>query len=265
MIIVGELINSSRKAIPPLIEGKDTAAIQDLARRQREAGAAYIDVNAGTFVAQETEYLCWLVTTVQAAVDAPLCLDSPNPGALEKALALHKGKAMINSITAEKARYGTIVPLVKKYKSAVVALCMDDCGMPESAAERIGVAESLAGRLAGEGVPLDDVYFDPLVRPVSTDPRYGAMMLDTTRGIKERVPQAHVICGLSNVSFGLPLRKLLNQNFLVMAMTCGLDAVIIDPLDGRIMSNLYATEALLGKDEFCMNYITQHRDGKLQL
>jgi 5-methyltetrahydrofolate--homocysteine methyltransferase len=265
MIIVGELINSSRKVIPPLIEGHDAAAIQDLARRQMEAGATFVDVNAGTFVAQEIEHLSWLVTTVQAAVDAPLCIDSPNPAALEKALTLHRGKAMVNSITAEKARYNTIVPLVKKYKTAVVALCMDDRGMPESAAERVAVARELGARLQQEGIPLDDVYFDPLVRPVSTDPRYGTMMLDTTRGIKEHLPQAHVICGLSNVSFGLPLRKLLNQNFLVMAMTCGLDAVIIDPLDARIMSNLYATAALLGKDEYCMNYIARHRDGKIQL
>jgi cobalamin-dependent methionine synthase I len=265
MIIVGELINSSRKAITPLIETKNTSAIQDLAQRQKEAGATYIDVNAGTFVTQETEYLSWLVTTVQAKVDSPLCIDSPNPQALEQALSLHKGKAIVNSITAEKERYHKIVPLVKKYRCAVVALCMDDNGMPETAQERVTVAKQLAASLTKEGIPLEDIYFDPLVRPISTDPRYGKMVLDTTAMIKEQFPQAHVICGLSNVSFGLPLRKLINQNFLVMAMTCGLDAVIIDPLDARIMSNLHATDAILGRDEYCMNYITQHRDGKLQL
>jgi cobalamin-dependent methionine synthase I len=265
MIVVGELINSSRKAIGPLVEAKDAAAIQDLARRQKAAGATYIDVNAGTFVTQEADYLAWLVTTVQAAVDSPLCIDSPNPAALEQALALHKGKALVNSITAEKERYNRIVPLVKKYKCSVVGLCMDDNGMPESAAERVAVAKVLAAALVKEGIPLEDIYFDPLVRPISTDPRYGKMVLDTTALIKQEFPQAHVICGLSNVSFGLPLRKLINQNFLVMAMTCGLDAVIIDPLDARIMSNLHATDAILGRDEYCMNYITQHRDNKLQL
>lgn len=265
MIIVGELINSSRKKIAPLIETQDAGAIQDLALQQQEAGANYIDVNAGVFVEKEVDYMEWLVTTVQEKVETPLCIDSPNPRAIEKGLSLHKGKALVNSVTAEKERYQSIVPLVKEYKCSVVALCMDDSGMPDTAADRLAVARRLADDLTREGIGLEDVYFDPLVRPVSTDPRYGKMVLDTTALIKEQFPEAHVICGLSNVSFGLPVRKLINQNFLVMCMAAGMDAVIIDPLDQRIMSNLYASEVLLGTDEFSMNYITHHREGRIQL
>ena len=124
MIIVGELINSSRKKIAPLIEGKDAVAVQDLARQQKEAGADFVDVNAGTFVEKEVGCMEWLVTTVQSATDAPLCIDSPNPAAIEKGLSLHKGKALVNSITAEKERYSAIVPLIQQHKCSVVGLCM---------------------------------------------------------------------------------------------------------------------------------------------
>ena len=265
MIVVGELINTSRKKIAPLVDGRDEAAVQDLAQRQKDAGADYIDVNAGTFVEKEVAHMEWLVKTVQAKVDGPLSIDSPNPEAVAKGLALHKGTALVNSITAEKDRYQSIVPLVKEHGASVVALCMDDSGMPETADERFAVAEKLVGDLGDEGIAPERIFLDPLVRPVSTNPEYGAIVLNTIARIREELQGVHMICGLSNVSFGLPVRKLLNQNFFVLAMGRGLDAVIIDPLDKRIMSDLYATEALLGLDDYCMNFITKHREGAITL
>lgn len=264
MLIIGERINTSRKFIEPAVVARNAEFIQNEARQQFAAGATHIDVNAGTLVNDEPLALAWLVETVQAAVDAPLCIDSPNPAALEAGLKLHRGKAIINSITGEKERYRNILPLVKEYGAGVVALAMDDSGMPRDAEGRIRVASALIEQLTADGVPLEDIYIDPLVQPVSTSPELGAAVLETIREIMRRYPGVHTICGLSNISYGLPQRKLLNRTFFVMCMEAGLDAVILDPLDREMMACLYASQALLNKDEFCMQYIQAHREGKLQ-
>lgn len=262
MLIVGELINTSRKAIKPAVEDRDTSFIQDLAERQVTAGADYIDVNCGTMVFNEPETMAWLVETIQDKVTAPLCIDSPNPEALEAGLALvRKGQPMINSITGEKERFAEILPLVIKYQAKIVALCMDDSGMPETAQDRLRIAKKLVEDLTGAGVPEDDIYLDPLVKPVSTGDRAGMEVLETIYEIKARYPKVHGICGLSNISYGLPNRKVLNRCFLVQTMTMGMDAYILDPLDRVMMGFVYASQALLGKDEFCMNYLTVHRNG----
>ena len=147
MLIVGELINASRKAIKAAIEAQDEAAIQKIAKDQQEAGADFIDVNAGVFVGQEPEYLKWLVTTAQSAVDMPCCIDSPDPKAIETALAVHKGTAMINSISLEKDRYDTLMPIVAGTDLKVVALCMSDDGMPETTDDRMAIADKLVNGL----------------------------------------------------------------------------------------------------------------------
>lgn len=263
MFIVGERINTSRKAIAPAVESRDVEFIQKVAREQVEAGADMVDVNAGTLVGGEPDALAWLVEVVQQAVDVPLCLDSPNPAALERALPLHRGKALINSITAERARFEAIAPLVKKYECSVVGLCMDDEGLPESAARRVEIADRLIADLGAMGVPESDIYIDPLVRPISTESNAALTVLETIATIRGRHKEVHFICGLSNVSFGLPLRKLLNQAFLVLCMGAGLDGAILDPLDSGLMSLLRASEALLGRDDYCLHYIEAFRAGKL--
>jgi 5-methyltetrahydrofolate--homocysteine methyltransferase len=263
VLVVGERINTSRKSIRPAVENKDKEFIQKEAKLQIEAGAGMVDVNCGTRVAQEPEDLEWLVTTVQEAVTTPLCIDSPNPRALERALSAHKGKALINSITLEKERIKNTLPLVKKNNARVVALTMDDRGMPDDSKARVEIAGKLLETLEGEGIKREDVYFDPLVRPIGTDPGQSLMVLETIKIIMEKFPGVHTFCGLSNISFGLPLRPLLNQNFLTMAMVMGLDSVMIDPLNQRMMSSLKASLALLNKDEFCLEYINAFREGKL--
>lgn len=264
MLIVGERINTSRKAIAPAVENRDAEFIIDTARKQFEAGANYIDANAGTLLKGEPDALEWLVTTIQDAVDAPICIDSPNPEAISRALKVHKGQAMINSITAEKERYNGIVPLVKEYNAKVIALAMGDGGIPDNAEGRIAVARDLIDKLTGEGVKLENIYVDPLVYPVATGPQYGRAVLDTIRTVRSEYPGVHAICGLSNVSHGLPVRKLLNQAFLVMCIEAGLDAAIIDPLDQRLMSLIYASEAILGCDEYCTDYLMAAREGKFE-
>lgn len=265
MLIVGELINTSRKAIKPAVEERDAAYIQDIAQKQVGAGAQYIDVNCGTMVFNEPETMAWLVDTIQAKISAPLCLDSPNPQALEQGLSLVKnGQPMINSITAETERFSTILPLITKYKAKIVALCMDDNGMPETAEQRLVIAQKLVQDLTAAGVPESDIYLDPLVKPVSTSDKAGLEVLETIKAIKETYPKAHLICGLSNVSFGLPNRKVLNRVFMIQTMTMGMDAYILDPLDKTMMGFVYASQALLGKDQYCMQYLTAHRNGLYQ-
>lgn len=265
MIIIGELINASRKQIAPAIENKDADTIQKIAKDERENGADFIDVNAGVFVGKESDYLKWLVTTVQETVEAPCCIDSPDPKAIETALSVHKGVPMINSISLEKERYEALLPVVSGTECKVVALCMSDKGMPETTDDRVSIADELINNLLKNNVPLDNIYVDPLVQPVSTKDSYGIEFLDAIEKIINKFPGVHTICGLSNISFGLPERKFLNQTFMVMAITKGLDAAIVNPLDKGMMAKIVAAETLAGKDEYCSQYLQAWRDKKFEL
>lgn len=262
MLIVGELINASRKFIETAIEAKDGEAIQKVAKDQFEAGANYIDVNAGIFVDLETEYLKWLVSTVQSAIDAPCSIDSPDPKAIETALSVHKGTAMINSISLEKERYDQLLPIVAGTDLKVVALCMSDEGMPQTTDERLTIAEKLIQGLTKNNIPIENIYVDPLVQPISTSDTFGIEFLNAIDLIATSFKGVHTICGLSNISYGLPVRKFLNQVFMVMAIARGLDGVIINPLDRQMMANIIAAQTLMGKDEFCGQYINAYRAKK---
>lgn len=262
ILIVGELINTSRKAIQPIVENMDEDALKKVAKDQDEAGAHYIDVNCGTQVHNEPEIMKWMVDNVQQVTDKPLCIDTPNPEALKVGLENHKnGQPMINSISNEKERYEKVLPLLVKYKAKIIALCMDDSGMPETAEDRIKVIDNLVPKLINDGVKSDDIYLDPLLKPIGTSNTAGIEVLDTIRYIAENYPEAHSICGLSNVSHGLPNRKYLNQAFLIQTMTCGMDAYILDPLDKRLMALLYSSQALLGLDDYCSQFLAAHREG----
>ena len=265
MIIVGEKLNSTLKAVRPAMEKRDGQKIIDLAKRQYDAGATYIDPNAAMFGDAEVEIMEWLVNTVQDVLPAPLAFDSPNPEAIKRAFTVNKNpKPMINSITAEKERFDGLAPILSEYESSVVALCMDDSGMPETTDGRLKIADTLIENLLKLGVKLDDIYIDPMIRPIGTGPHYGIVALETIRGVKEKFPEVHIMCGLSNISFGMPARKLINQVFLVSAMTAGLDGAILDPLDKKLMSLLYATEAVLGIDEYGINYLEKFREGEIE-
>lgn len=262
MLIIGELINTSRKAVKPAVEQRDAGFIQELAKKQVEAGAHYVDVNCGTMVHNEVETMEWLVNTIQEAVKAPLCIDTPRAEAMEAGLATARnGQPMVNSITAEQERFATVLPMVLKYKAKVVALCMGDNGIPESAEQRIEIVRNLVRDLTNAGVPEDDIYLDPLITPISTGDMYGRDVLETVRFIRREYPRVHAACGLSNISYGLPNRKILNQAFMIQTMTAGMDAYILDPLDKAMMGFVYASQALLGQDSYCMEYLNAHRNG----
>jgi 5-methyltetrahydrofolate--homocysteine methyltransferase len=265
VIIVGEGINTTRKSVQSAVKTRDAEFIRHLARVQAEAGAHYIDLNAGTLGEDEPDSLVWLVETVQDEVDAALCLDSPDPVALEAALESCKSKALVNSITAETDRFESVVKIVTKNGASVVALCMDDRGVPENAGRRVGVARDLCDRLVARGVAPNDIFVDPLVQPIGVSADAALEVIESVRAVKEQESGVHIIAGLSNVSFGLPARKLLNRAFLVMLITAGLDSALLDPLDKELISLIAASEALLNKDEFCAQYLAAFRAGRLNV
>jgi cobalamin-dependent methionine synthase I len=263
MLIIGERINSTRKKIGEAVQKGDADFIREEARRQLAAGAQMLDVNGG-IPGREAELLAWLVSIVQEVREVPLCLDSADPDALKRALPLCRQKAMINSITDERERWQKVVPLVKEFQTKIIALCMSESGPPKRTDDRVATAGRLVDRLTAEGVALDDVYVDLCVFPVSTGPEHGPALLDATAEIRRRYPGVHISAGVSNVSFGMPVRKLLNETLLVLLMARGLDTAIIDPCVEGITARILAAEALLGKDEFCTEYLRAYREGKLE-
>lgn len=263
MLIIAERINASRKYIAEAISSQNAAFIQSEAKAQDQAGADFIDVNAGTFVGKESEKLQWIVETVQAVTEKPLCIDSPDPAVIKAMLPLAKKNPMINSITLEPESLQGMVPLVAEYKTKVIALCQSEDAIAETAEDKLKMSEQLVKAVTAAGIPLDNLYIDPLVYPLSTNTQSALATLAAIQRIMKEFPGVHTTCGLTNVSYGLPCRKLINRAFLMSAVTCGLDSVILDPTDQQLLAALKAVLAVNGKDEFCMNYVTAFREGTL--
>jgi len=263
MLIIGELINCTRKKVGAAAAARDAAVIREVALRQAAAGAAYLDVNGG-LPGQEPEVLRWLVEVVQEVTDLPLCLDSSDPAAFRAALPRCRRTPMISSITAEPERFAHILPLVREYGARVVALAMGSAATPTGVADRVENAARLVDELTAAGVPLADIYVDPCVLPLSVDTTQGAAVAEAIAEVRLRYPGVHTTVGLSNVSFGLPLRKLLNQSFLALLIARGLDSAIADPCDRQLMAVARAAETLMGRDEYCAAFIGDYRAGKLE-
>jgi 5-methyltetrahydrofolate corrinoid/iron sulfur protein methyltransferase len=264
MLIIGERINSSRKPIAEAISSRNTTFIQNEAKVQAAAGADYLDVNAGTFVGDEAKHLQWVIETVQEVVDLPLSIDSPDPSVIKAMIPLVKKPPMINSITLEPLRLVGILPLVAEHKMKVIALCQSGDTIADTAEGKVKMAGQLVEKVKAAGIPLDDLYIDPLVYPLATNDKSALATLDAFEKIMKQFPGVHTTCGLTNVSYGLPNRKLVNRIFLVSAVGRGLDSAIIDPTDKQLFGALKAALMIAGKDEFCMQYIAGFRDGRLE-
>jgi len=262
MLIIGEKINTSLCGVEEAVKTRDKDFIQNLAKKQVNSGADVLDINVGTRINSEVKDMKWMIGIVQEVVDVPLCVDSPRLEAVEVGLAECKGKAMVNSITAEKKRMEELLPLLERFGCKIIALTMDDRGIPEDIERRYEIADKLIRALTKAGISLSDIYIDPLVRPVSTDSSSGLIVLKSIKKIMSSFEHVHTICGLSNISFGLPKRDVLNKSFLLFAMSMGLDSAILDPLDREMMAMIRAGEVLLGKDEYCLKYLTSFRKGK---
>ena len=262
MIIIGERLNTSRNEIAQAVEKKDAEFIKLEAKKQADAGADFIDVNCGTNIHTEIDDLKWAAGLVQSVVDKPLCIDSPSPAAIEAALAIHKGRAFINSITAESQRAEAILPLVKKYDCFVVGLAVSEAGVPATAQERLNAAKQILEFIDKFNIDRDRLYIDAVVQSIATDPRQGLEFLNGIKLIKSSLG-LKTIAGLSNISFGLPKRTFINAPFLAMAISYGLDAAILDVTNPGIYSTLCAAKLLTGQDPYCQEYISAFRSGKI--
>jgi 5-methyltetrahydrofolate corrinoid/iron sulfur protein methyltransferase len=263
MIIIGEKINGSIPRVKRAIEEKDEVFISDLAVRQAEAGADYIDVCAGTVPGKEVDTLIWLIKIVQEAVEIPLCIDSPNHRAIESVFKHVKAPGIINSVSEEEGKSEIIYPLIQGTEWMVIALTCDNSGIPSDVQGRVDITKKIVERAQNYNITPDKIHIDPLVMAISTDNNSFLKFVDTLASIKKLYPTISVTSGLSNISYGMPLRKTINQSFLTIAAYAGMDSAIMDPCNKDMMAALLATEALLGRDKYCRNFTNAYRKGKI--
>jgi len=262
--VIGERINTSRKLVQAAVAERNADYIIDDVTKQQEAGANYIDVNAGARIGHETDDMKWLIDTIQPIATVPLTLDSPDPAVLEMTFQMVEKTPMINSISMEKERFDAMMPFLDGKDCKVIALCMDDQGMPNSSDDILGRAVTLIQELNKIGIPTASIYVDPLVQPISVESTKGIMVLDAVRAIKAEFPDVHITGGLSNISYGLPQRHIINRTFVTLMMDAGMDSAIIDPLDKKIMATIRSADMLLGHDEDCMNFLKGVRSGAIE-
>jgi len=258
-VIIGERINpTGRKAVLQALQEENFEMVRQDAVAQVEAGATVLDVNAGVPGADEVALLSQVIQEVMAVVDVPLCIDTANPQALEAALKLYEGKALINSVNGEEKSLEAVLPLAKEYGAAVIGLCMDDNGIPASPEERVVVAEKIIGRAAKFNIPIEDIVIDPLAMTMGADHKAGWNTLETTK-LVVREFGVNITMGASNISFGMPDRKYVNAAFITMAIQAGLTCPITNPLVTEISTAVLAADLSMGKDEFGMRWIKAFR------
>lgn len=259
-VIIGERINpTGRKMLAKeMAEGDFSRVVKD-ALAQVAAGAQMLDVNAGIPLADEPGILAETIKLVQSLTDVPLSIDSSIVAALEAGLEVYQGKALLNSVTGEEERLESVLPLVKKYNCAVVAISNDETGISEDPDVRFEVAKKIVERAEDHGIPRADVVVDPLVMPIGAIGTAGVQVMQLVRRLREEL-KVNTTCGASNVSFGLPNRDGVNAAFLTMAMASGLTSAITNPLHDSIMQAVMGGDVMLGKDSNCANWIRKYRE-----
>lgn len=263
MIIIGEKINGTIPKVGKAIAERDEAYIKELAVKQAEAGADYIDVCASTAPELEVEALKWLIEVVQGAVDKPLCIDSPNPESIVQVFDTVEKTGIINSVSLEGNKCELIYPLIQGTEWEVIALTCDDSGIPSDVESRINITKKLVDDAGKYGIMPSRIHIDPLVISLATDNDSLLKFTETMEEIKGIYPDLKVTSGLSNISFGMPIRRVINQTFLSIAMFAGMDSAIMDPCNKKMMATFYVTTALLGKDRYCQKLSRAYRSGKI--
>ena len=259
-VIIGERINpTGRKMLAKEMAEGDFSRVEKDALAQVAAGAHMLDVNAGIPLADEPGILAETIKLVQSLTDVPLSIDSSIVAALEAGLEVYQGKALLNSVTGEEERLESVLPLVKKYNCAVVAISNDETGISEDPDVRFEVAKKIVERAEDHGIPRADVVVDPLVMPIGAMGTAGVQVMQLVRRLREEL-KVNTTCGASNVSFGLPNRDGVNAAFLTMAMASGLTSAITNPLHDSIMQAVMGGDVMLGKDSNCANWIRKYRE-----
>lgn len=261
MIIIGEKINGSIPSVAKAIAERDEEHIKKLAIAQSEAGATYIDVCASVEDEIEVETMKWLIDLVQSVTDTPIAIDSPNAKTCVECIQYCNKPGLINSVSGEGDKMQVVFPVIADTKWDVVALLNDNSGIPKTAEDRIKVFDDIMAEAEKYGIKPNRIHIDPLVEMLCTSEDGIAMVEEVMHAIKEKYPTIHITGAVSNISFNLPARKLVNQAFVVLAMKAGMDSAVLDPLNRDMMGMIYATEACLGIDEMCIEYIGAYRDG----
>jgi len=257
VVIIGEKLNpTGHKKMALALQEGDMNYLRDLAQRQVAAGAEVLDLNVGVAGLDDVAMMVQALQVVTEAVKVPLCIDSPNPRALEAGLAAYSGRALVNSVSGEESRLEAILPLVKAHDAAVIGLTLDDNGIPITPEGRLAVADKIVERAARLGIRVEDIVIDPLVMSVGTDSQAGMVTLNSIRLIREKLG-VNINLGASNVSFGLPDRPTINATFLALAIGVGASCVISDPL--KMTGVVRAADLLLGRDEYSARYIRYFR------
>jgi 5-methyltetrahydrofolate--homocysteine methyltransferase len=259
-VMIGERINpTGRKILAAEMAAGDFSRVESDARAQIAAGAHMLDVNAGIPLADEPAILARAVQLVQSITDVPLSIDSSIVAALEAGLAVYKGKALVNSVTGEEERLESVLPLVKKYGAAVVAISNDETGISEDPDVRFGVAKKIVQRAADHGIPACDVVVDPLVMPIGAINKAGVQVMHLLKRLKYEL-KVNTTCGASNVSFGLPAREAVSATFLTMAIGAGMTSAIMNPLHLEIVKACMAADVMMGHDPDCARWIRKFRE-----
>lgn len=264
LIIIGEKINGSIPSVAKAIAERDSEFIKERARKQAASNATYIDCCASVPEAEEVETLKWMIDCIQEVTDLPISVDSPSADVLVQAYQFCKRPGIFNSVSGEGDKIDKIFPVMAKEENKdwqVIALLSDDTGIPKCAADRLRVFEKIMAKAKEYGISPNRIHIDPLVEMLCTSEDGIAMNIEVIQTVRKQYPSIHITAAVSNISFNLPVRKLINYGFLILAMNAGLDSAIMDPTNRDMLGLTYATEALLGEDEFCMEYIGAYREG----
>jgi 5-methyltetrahydrofolate--homocysteine methyltransferase len=256
-VLIGERINpAGKKKMAEALRAGNLELVQKEALSQVQAGADVIDINVTLFGMDEMSLLTQTVQAVMEIVDVPLCFDSPNPKALEAALKVYKGKALLNSVTGEKHSLEIVLPLVKEFRAVVIGMTQDEEGIPGNSERRLAIAKKITEKAEAMGIPREDVIFDCLTSAVGADGRSGLVTLETIRKVKSELGM-NLTLGASNISFGLPDRELLNNAFVAVAVGAGVNSLIVDV--AKIRPIVLGTDLLLNHDNRARRYIEAYR------
>ncbi len=261
MIIIGEKINGAIPSTGKAIAEKDAEFIRNLAIKQAEAGANFIDVCASVDDDIELETMKWLIDIVQDATDVPIAVDSPNVYTCIESMKYCNKPGLFNSVSLEGGKVDVAFKVLADTKWECVALLNSDKGIPKTAKDRLEVFTDLMTKCKEYNIDPSRMHIDPLIEMLCTSEDGIAMVTEVIREIKKQYPTIHVTGAVSNISFNLPARRIANQAFAVLAMSAGMDSFILDPLNKDMMGMLFATEAMMGEDEYCMEYIGAFREG----
>ena len=261
MIIIGEKLNGAIPSMAKAIAEKNEDYIRDLAKKQSDAGANFLDVCASVAEDQELEVLKWLIDLVQGVTDTPICVDSPSAKVCAEAIRFCDKPGLVNSVSGEGEKIDTIFPVIAGTKWECIALLSDDKGIPRTTERRIEVFQAIMKKAEEYKIPAGRLHIDPLIEMLCASEDGIIRVTNTIKKVKELYPDIHVTGGASNISFNLPARKYVNRAFIILAMNAGMDSAILDPLNKEMMGLIYATEALLGNDDYCLGFIKAFRSG----